>query len=250
MGQANYSAFNKCKRLWVVGFLEKKHQSMIRGQNRWKKVWDGPLHREMAVADRLASFKNWLLLICSDSSEWIRRQWDGMFLMKCASEMPEARKEGRQGNTWPVTHLGVRRGTKARSNLPEVPTTMFTVVIRWVSNGNDFILAPKQLQASYPDVGQWEELVDFIDKNGGPQELYILTSMFKCILEQEELDEEYMGLHTHGQIINDPIYGQILYNCCLWHAFKSKLGHNVKIFLLEMMRATRKEIAKDMIRPT
>ena len=33
MGQANYSAFNKWKKVWVAGFLEKKHWSIIRGQN-------------------------------------------------------------------------------------------------------------------------------------------------------------------------------------------------------------------------
>jgi len=51
------------------------------------------------------------------------------------------------------------------------------------------VLALKQLQASYTDVRHWEELVDFIDKNGSPKEPYILTSMFKCTLEQDELEE-------------------------------------------------------------
>jgi hypothetical protein len=44
MGQANYSAFNKWKKGWVAGFIEKEHRSMIRGQN-WLTRWrDGPLH--------------------------------------------------------------------------------------------------------------------------------------------------------------------------------------------------------------
>ena len=51
-------------------------------------------------------------------------------------------------------------------------------------------------------------------------------------------------------MINDPIYGLIVYNCCLSNAFKLKLGHNVKIFLVGMMRATGKEIAKHVIGPT
>ena len=51
-------------------------------------------------------------------------------------------------------------------------------------------------------------------------------------------------------MINDPIYGQISYNCCLSNAFKLKLGHNVKIFVLEMKRVTGKEIAEYVIRPT
>jgi len=31
MGQANYSVFNKWKKVWVAGFLEKKHRSIIQG---------------------------------------------------------------------------------------------------------------------------------------------------------------------------------------------------------------------------
>jgi len=95
-----------------------------------------------------------------------------------------------------------------------------------------------------------DELVDFIDKNGGPKKPYILTSKSKCTLEQDELEEEYMGLYTHRQMINNPIYCQISSNCCLSHAFKLKLGYNVKIFVVEMMRATRKEIAQHVLRPT
>jgi hypothetical protein len=37
MGQPNLSAFNKWKKVWVAGFLEKKHRSIIPGQNRLKQ---------------------------------------------------------------------------------------------------------------------------------------------------------------------------------------------------------------------
>jgi hypothetical protein len=36
MVQANYQAFNKWKKEWVVGFRDKKHWSIIRGQNHSK----------------------------------------------------------------------------------------------------------------------------------------------------------------------------------------------------------------------
>jgi len=127
---------------------------------------------------------------------------------------------------------------------------MFTVMICWVLNGKYVILAPKQLQALYTDVRHWEELVGFIDKYSGLKEPCIFTSILKCTLERDKLEEEYMGIYTHGQMINDPISGPISYNCCLSNAFKLKLGHNVKIFLVEMMRATGKEIAEHIIRPT
>ena len=50
-------------------------------------------------------------------------------------------------------------------------------------------------------------------------------------------------------MIIDHIYRQILYSCCLSNAIKLKPVHNPKIFLEEMMRATRKEIAEHVIRP-
>ena len=55
----------------------------------------------------------------------------------------------------------------------------------------------------------WEELIDFIDQHGGPKEPYIMTLMFKWTLEQAKLEEEYLGSYIHGQMIMDPIYGQI-----------------------------------------
>jgi len=204
----------------------------------------------MAVAYFLATFESWLPLVHFDNAEWIRRQWVEMFLKKCATEIREVRKKGRRGNKQPATDLKESVGKKVRSNLPELPNTTFTVIIHWLSNCKDMVLSPKQLQASYTDVRHWEELVDFIDKNGGPIEPYIPRSMFKCTLEQDELEEEYIGIYKHGQIINDPMYGQISYNCCLSNAFKLKLGYNVKIFVVEMMRATGKETAEHVIRPT
>ena len=77
-----------------------------------------------------------------------------------------------------------------------------------------------------------------------------MTSMFICTLEQHKLKEEYMGSYTNGQMIMDPIYGQISYNCCLSKAFKLKLKHNPKIFLVKIKRPTEKEFAKYVIEPT
>jgi len=92
MGQPNFSAFNKWKKVWVAGVLEKRHWSSIQGQNRLKQLRNGPLHWEMAVADFLETFETWLPLDNLDSAEWIRRQWVEMFLNKCGSEFQEARK--------------------------------------------------------------------------------------------------------------------------------------------------------------
>jgi hypothetical protein len=102
----------------------------------------------------------------------------------------------------------------------------------------------------YTDVMHQEVLVDFVNKHGDPKESYIYTSMFKCTLVRDELEEEYLRLLTQWQIIDDLMYGQILFNCCLSNAFKLTLGHNVNIFLVEMTRVTGKEIAEQVTRLT
>ena len=106
-----------------------------------------------------------------------------------------------------------------------------------------------QLQASYTDPLHWEELVDFIKQNCGPKEPYCLTAIYKCNLTQEELDQEYMGLYPPGQMMIDPLYGQISFNSSLSNAFKSKLGHNVKLFLAVMKAATGNNIVEHVIKP-
>jgi hypothetical protein len=130
MGQPNFSTFNKWKKVWVAGFLEKKHWSIIPGQNRLKQMRNGPRRWEMAVADFLETFDTWLPLENFDNAEWIRRQWVEMFLKKCASEVREASKKGRQGNKRPATDLGEGAGKKVRGNVAELPNTTFMVVIR------------------------------------------------------------------------------------------------------------------------
>ena len=74
MGQPKFSAFNKWKKVWVAGFLEKKHQPIMRGQNRSKQLWDRPLHWQTVVADFLDTFETWLTLENFDTGERIPRQ--------------------------------------------------------------------------------------------------------------------------------------------------------------------------------
>jgi len=66
---------------------------------------------------------------------------------------------------------------------------------------------------------------------------------------QDELDQEYMGLYAPGQMMNDCLSGQISCYSSLSNAFKLKLGHDVKLFLVEMKAATGKDIAEHIIRP-
>ena len=71
----------------MAGFLEKKHQSIIRGHNCLNQVQDGLLHWERVVADFLVTFESWLPSVNLDIAEWICRQWVEMNLKKWASEI-------------------------------------------------------------------------------------------------------------------------------------------------------------------
>jgi hypothetical protein len=98
MWQHSFSTSNKWKNVWVAGLLQKKHPSIIRGQNRLKQLRDGPLHWETAVEDFVETFKTWLPLENFDNAEWFRQEWVGMFWKKCACKVREVRKKARQGN--------------------------------------------------------------------------------------------------------------------------------------------------------
>jgi hypothetical protein len=95
MGQDNYSAFNKWNKVWVAGSLEKKHWSIIRGQNCLRQAQDRPLHWEMAVADLFTTFENWLPLGNFDNAEWIGQQWDEMLFRICECKIEKTTKMGR-----------------------------------------------------------------------------------------------------------------------------------------------------------
>jgi hypothetical protein len=55
--QPNCRMFYKWEKMCRAGCLEKKHWSIIHGQNRLKQLQAGPLHREMVAADVLETFK-------------------------------------------------------------------------------------------------------------------------------------------------------------------------------------------------
>jgi len=60
MGESNFITFNRWKKVWVSGFLGKKHQSIIQGQNHLTQLWDRPLYRVTVVADMIMTFQSWL----------------------------------------------------------------------------------------------------------------------------------------------------------------------------------------------
>jgi len=139
-------------------------------------------------------------------------------------------------------------GKNATGNLPHLPNTTFIVVIHRVLNGINAHTSSNQLQASYKDVTHWEELIDFIEQNCTLKEPYCMKVIYKCNLTQKGLDEEYMGLFVLGQMMNDHLYGQISYNSSLSNASILKLGHNLKLFVVEIKAATGKDIAEHVMR--
>jgi len=167
MGQPNFSAYNKWKKVWGAGFLGTMHRSMIPGQSHLKQQRDGPLHCDMTVADLLKTFEKWLPLESFNNAEWIWRQWVEMIWKECAWEVREARKIGRRGNKRPATDLGERAGKDARGIIPQLPNTTFMVVIHRVPNGNNDPTSSMQLQDSYTDVRHISNDTGFHQKHQG-----------------------------------------------------------------------------------
>jgi hypothetical protein len=137
----------------------------------------------------LETFEHWVPLDILDTTEWIRQKGVETCVKKCANEFRVERKNGRRGNKRHMTDLGQYSSKRPSSILPELQNTRFTIVIHWVSHGKHIVLASNQLQALYTDTRHCEELIDFIDTNGGLKEPYNITSMFKCTMEQDELDK-------------------------------------------------------------
>jgi hypothetical protein len=67
-------------------------------------------------------------------------------------------------------------------------------------------------------------------------------------LGRESMDAVYMRLYAIGQVMHNQLCGQISYNIALSNGFKSALEYNLKLFLVEMKAATRKDIAEHVIR--
>lgn len=123
----------------------------------------------------------------------------------------------------------------------------FKVVICWVPNNDHrFHMI---LKASYMYVRYWEYLNDLIDWHAGPKEPYSPRAMFKYTLEPEELDAMCMGQFTDRQLMNDPINGQNLYNCCIPNFFKLIQGHNLKISFVAMTVITGQDDGEYILRP-
>jgi len=219
----------------------------MRGQKHLRRHCVGPMHRETPVTEGSVTFENCLPLDTFENAERIVWQWVEMVWKKCARDSLEARNKGMWGNKWPATDLRAWVGQKVRGYHPALQNTVCIVLIHRVSNACNMILSPKQLQASYTNVRHWEQLIDLMNRNKGLRVPQIRTSMFNCNLEQVELDKDYMGWYTHGEMIIDPIYGQISYNCFLSNAFKVKLGHNLKTFLVEWKSSTGKQIVGHLI---
>jgi hypothetical protein len=73
MGQTS-ATFNKWKKSFVAGFVEKKHKEIIPGSNRLKLQCHGVLHWESAVADFIETYDQWMPWANFGNSEWTRHQ--------------------------------------------------------------------------------------------------------------------------------------------------------------------------------
>jgi len=105
MGQPTFSTFNKWKKLWVAGGLEKKHWSIIPWQNCLKQCQDGNLHSNTAVADfwRLSRPGGiWKPLLMPNGFgdtglEWFRWNVQARFMRKEAAKQKQQATSDRFG---------------------------------------------------------------------------------------------------------------------------------------------------------
>jgi len=178
MGPHSFSTFNRWQKVWVGGFLQKEHWSIIPEQNHFKQLQDRTLHLETVVAHFMETVDIWLHLENFDNTKWIQWWWVAMFLKKCGSEVQEARRKGRQGHKRLATDFGDPAGNNARAILAELPNSSFLVVIHRVPNGNKEQTSSNRLQASYTDVTHWEELIDSFENEICPREPYCLTVIY------------------------------------------------------------------------
>src|SRR5882757_9280693 len=105
-----------------------------------------------------------------------------MFWKNCGSMVWEARKKGRRNNTRPVTDFGEPVGHEAKYSLPQLPNTPFMVLIRLMSNSNNEETSSMQPQALYPEVKNWEEMIDIIENKCHPKKPYCPTALYQCNL--------------------------------------------------------------------
>jgi len=140
----DYTVSNTWKKVWLAGFLEKKHLGIIQTKNCLKQLPDGTLHWAKVVVNYLQTFQNWLQWANDDTAKWNRREWIEMVLLKYALHIWELTKQGRRGNEQLATDLGELTGTTAKGNLPELPDATFIVVILWVSNNKDNMMLPNK----------------------------------------------------------------------------------------------------------
>jgi hypothetical protein len=75
-----------------------------------------------------------------------------------------------------------------------------------------------------------------------------LTATHKQTSKQEQLDEEYMVLYAPWEMLNNPVKGLILHNCCFSHTQKLKLGYILTEFWVEKKATTGWDPVKHVIR--
>lgn len=109
----------------------------------------------------------------------------------------EGEENARRGKKLLAKDLGEHMGTMLRSNVPQLATITFIIVIRWVTSENDVISFTDQLPVVEPNVSHWEKVIDFINTNGSVKEPYNPILMIRCTMKREELYEDSVGLYIH-----------------------------------------------------
>jgi hypothetical protein len=95
-------------------------------------------------------------------------------LKKCATEGQEDKRKQRDSVKLIAMVLEENTGYKVGSNLVQLPNPIVMLIILWVLNGNENSICSKQYQKLYTADRNREEVFDFIECDGGHNELYNL----------------------------------------------------------------------------
>jgi len=174
--------------------------------------------------------------------------------LRCFWNNVQERFGRRERSEGKVTSNGQRLWGSGRATWRKVTTQSCQIHVSWLW----FIECRMATMTRHPAINsmfhpqRWESGKSWLitsKNNCGPKEPHYLTATFQCNSTREALDEEYMELYAPGQMMNDLLYGHISFTNSLSNGFKLNLGHDLKLFPVEMKAATGKDIAEHIIRP-
>jgi len=145
----------------------------------------------MAVSDVFITLENQLHWGPVNNAKLIWSQWIKMLFRKYPGDVHKARKRAGPGDKWLAMDIRKCLGKNETSNLPELVHTTVVCKMCWVQH--DDHTYPENLE---PCVQIWAAGRSWLISSRmleAWKNHTVLTKIFLFTLDQEELDEEYIG---------------------------------------------------------